>query len=376
MSLALSTLIFEWRRYMAAVISLAVAGVLMLALAGMFVGIIKSFTATVDRSRAQVIILSASTDSFSGPGGGESLPARVMPLIYRHPEVTDVADMQQGFGSFYGPGATQPSFTNIMVVDTSPNAVTLPDDFTDDMRRILDVPYNIAVDRSAVGSLGVKKGDLATINGRTVRIALIVKGYANTQAANVVMSRQTFRLLGQYNDDQVGMLMVRIKDPARADQVRDELNAMADGQYRAWTKPELSAAMAKDLLSDGFIAQILGFLNTIGFFIGVVITWQTLRGAILSNIKEFASMRALGASLGDLRLVIIELSIWVGVFGIAMAALAMSGLTAIAGMVNIPMGFQPQLLIQTAILLLLISIGSGMLTLGALNKGDPADLLR
>ena len=33
--------------------------------------------------------------------------------------------------------------------------------------------------------------------------------------------------------------------------------------------------------------------------IGVVITWQTLRGAILANIKEFASLRALGVSIGQ-----------------------------------------------------------------------------
>jgi putative ABC transport system permease protein len=36
MSLALSTLLYEWRRYLAAIIALALAGVLMLALGAMF----------------------------------------------------------------------------------------------------------------------------------------------------------------------------------------------------------------------------------------------------------------------------------------------------------------------------------------------------
>jgi len=36
LSLALSTLIYEWRRYLAAVIALAVAGLLVLAMTGMF----------------------------------------------------------------------------------------------------------------------------------------------------------------------------------------------------------------------------------------------------------------------------------------------------------------------------------------------------
>ena len=49
MTLALSTLIYEWRRYLAAVIALAVAGLLVLAMTGMFMGMSKSFTAPVDR---------------------------------------------------------------------------------------------------------------------------------------------------------------------------------------------------------------------------------------------------------------------------------------------------------------------------------------
>ena len=39
MSLALATLLYEWRRYMAAVVALAFSGLLVLAQVGMFVGI-------------------------------------------------------------------------------------------------------------------------------------------------------------------------------------------------------------------------------------------------------------------------------------------------------------------------------------------------
>jgi putative ABC transport system permease protein len=375
-SLALSTLIYEWRRYLAAVIALALAGVLMLALSAMFIGILQSFTATIDKSRAQLIILPVKARSLGGPGGGTALPKRVVPLVYRHPEVVEVQDLPGDFGQFYGPGQTAPTMVNVMVVDPSENGVTLPDDFTDSMRKAIEPPFNVGVDKSALKQLGVKLGDEAMLSGRTVRIGLILDGYANSQAPNVVMSRQTQRLMGRANDEQLGLLMVRIKDPARADQVRDELNKMADGQYRAWSKKELSAATIRDAMSQGLLAIILGFMSVVGFVIGVVITWQTLRGAILANIKEFASLRALGVGMGDLRAVVMELSFWVGVLGIVMSGVLMLGITIAAKSYNIPMGFQVGSLIQTALLLLLISIGSGALTLGALKKGEPADLLK
>ena len=377
MSLALSTLLFEWRRYLAAVIALA--GVLMLALSAMFIGILQSFTATIDKSRAQVIILPAAASSLGGPGGGGgALPKRTVPLIYRHPEVVEVQDLPGDFGRFFGPGQTNPTMVNVMVIDTSPNGVTLPDDFTDDMRRAIEPPYNVGVDSSAVKQLGVKLGDEASINGRTVRIALIMDGYANSQAPGVVMSRQTQRLMGSANDDTYGLLMVRIKNTSEKDikRVVDELNAMADGQYKAWAKEALAAATVKDAMSEGLLAIILGFMSIIGFVIGVVITWQTLRGAILANIKEFASLRALGVSIGQLRGVVMELSFWVGILGIAASAVLMVGITFLAKSANIPMGFELGSSIQTGVLLLLISIMSGALTLGALKKGEPADLLK
>jgi putative ABC transport system permease protein len=374
MSLALSTLIYEWRRYLAAVMALALAGVLMLALSGLFVGLLSSFTAVIDRSRGQLIIMMADATSMAGPSSG--LPARVLPLIYRHPDVVEVRDLPGDFGRFLGPGETEPKMVNIMIVDTAPDSVTLPIDFSESLRTSLSVPFNIAVDTSALRQLGVEVGDEASLNGRTVRVAALLTNYPNMQAPNIVMSRQTHRLMAAVNDSQIGQLMVRVRNPAEAERVRDELNTMADGQYRAWTKTELSRETLRAVMQEGLIATMLGFASSLGFIIGVAITWQTLRGAILANIKEFASLRALGVSMGDLRWVVIELSFWVGVAGVALSGVMMAALTFVAGANGVPMAYQPPSLIQTGILLLLIAVGSGALTLGALNKGEPADLLR
>ena len=110
MSLALSTLIYEWRRYLAAIIALALAGVLMLALGAMFIGIMQSFTATIDKSRAQLIILSPKARRWAAGRAAAAgpLPKRVVPLIYRHPDVVEVQDLPDDFGRFFGPGKPTP----------------------------------------------------------------------------------------------------------------------------------------------------------------------------------------------------------------------------------------------------------------------------
>src|SRR5262245_34873556 len=107
MSLALSTLLYEWRRYLAAAISLALAGVLMLALSSFLIGMLNTMTVTIDRSRAEIVVMQADSVSIGPGGGGASLPRRVMPLVYQHPDVVEVQDVPGTMGQFFGPGATE-----------------------------------------------------------------------------------------------------------------------------------------------------------------------------------------------------------------------------------------------------------------------------
>ncbi|MHB8285145.1 MAG: ABC transporter permease [Caulobacteraceae bacterium] len=379
MSLALSTVIYEWRRYLAAVVALAFSGVLILAQVGMFMGMGKAFTATIDRSRADIFVLAPKANSLIG--GPSGLPRRIEPLVYMDPEVVEVADMADNDAPF----ANQPKdgkprkreWSQIESVDTEPGALTLPVDFTEDVRQALEEPYAVAIDQTALARLGVKLGDTASLNNKTVYVRAILHGYPNLNQPSVVVSRQTFRLLKLISNEQrTGPLMVHIRDPARAEIVRDHLNAISKGDYRAWTKAELSLANDQEMMHNQIIGVMLGFSVFLGALIGIGITSQTLRGAILANIKEFASLRALGVSMGSLRTVVVELSVWVGVAGLIMTGLMLAGVSFLAKAGGVPMAFQLGQIIMTGLLLLAISVGSGIMSLGVLKKSQPADLLR
>ena len=403
MPLALATVLYEWPRYMAAVVALAFSGLLVLAQVGMFVGIGKAFTATIDRSRADLMILPAKSESLINTGG---MPRRVMPLIYSHPEVIAVSDIDDDNGLFSNLGVDAPEdkaakdgttkdaaakataaqdngkkkkreWVQITAIDTARNGLTLPTDFSEDLRLTLAEPFAVAVDKSALDRLGVKLGDKAAIDGHAVRVAAITTNYPNLMQPGVIVSRQTLRLLGKARpSNRVGPMFVRIRDPARAVQVRDQLNAIADGRFRAWTRSDLSKANDKAMMKDQFIGIMLGFSMALGLLIGVGITSQTLRGAILANVKEFASLRALGVSMGSLRWVVLQLSFWVGVAGLALTGVLVTAVASFARVNGLPMSFPLSNIISTSIFLLIIALGSGVLALGVLKKSQPADLLR
>jgi len=380
MSLALATLLYEWRRYTAAMVALAVAGLLILAQVGMFTGIVKGVTATLDRSRADIIIMPAKMESLINSGGG-SLPARLQPQMYMHPEVVEVADWDIDGGRWVnhpkdGKKAVT-TFVDVNMVDTRPGAVTLPIDFSEDTRRALMEPYAIAIDESQLKRLGVKLGDEASLNGKTVRVRAILTGYPNINNASVTVSRDTLRLLGMAaKGGKTGPLLVRVRDPARSAIVRDQLNATANKTYRAWTRSELAEANQGALMKEQIIGIFITATVIIGAFIGCAITSMTLRGAILSSIKEFASLRALGVPMNALRGIVFELSLWVGVAGFVVTVGLMVGVWLLALKFGVPMGFPLSWDIGVAVLLLIIAGVSGLFSLGVLKRSQPADLLR
>lgn len=375
---------------MAAVMALALSGLLVLAMTGVFIGIGKGFTATIERSSADIIIMQPGATSLMG--GPSGVPRRFIPLAYRNPQVIEVQPLDGAGGSFQSvknvdptmsqaerarQGAPKQEFVQASIIDTTPGAVTIPTDYSQDLVDALRQPYTVAIDETAVTKLGVKLGDKALYNGQTVTVVGITRGYPNMMQANIVMSRDTLRMLGQADTGpRVGPLMIKLRDPAQAQLVAAQLNTLGDGQWKAWTRQELADANAGAMFEEGILVIIIGGCVVLGTIIGVAITWQTLRGAIMANIKEFASLRALGVGMGSLNRIVMELSFWVGLVGVA-AAIGLTLLVQMLAMANaVIIALPPILLIIVGGGLVVIAMLSGLLSLGILKNSQPADLLR
>jgi putative ABC transport system permease protein len=383
MSLALATLIYEWRRYMAAIVALAFSGMMVLVMLGLFTGIIHADFATTERSRADIFILPVKVASLVN--SDPTLPARVQPQIFLNPHVTEVRSLEEIFGSWVNtppPGAKQvQKFVSVWAVDPLPGAVTLPVDYTEDQRIALMEPGAIAIDASNLAALGVKLGDKASINGHTVRVRTILHNYQSLEQPTIVASRDTLRRLSRASatgngTGDTGPLMVRIDSPLLVDKVTAELNASSHGAYRAWTRTQFNQANENAVMSQQIVGVMLVFLTVMAILIGVGITSQTLRGAILSNIREFASLRALGISMFSLRWIVVEMSIWSGVAGIGVAGLITWLATVAAGSAGLPLVIRPQPALLICLMLMVIAVVSGALAMGVLKHSQPADLLR
>jgi putative ABC transport system permease protein len=379
MSLALATLVYEWRRYMAAVLALALSGTMVLVMQGLFTGIVHTVFATTERSRADIFIMPVKTPTLVQSNA--SLPDRVEPLIFLNPHVTEVRSFEGGGGLWVNmprPGEKQvQKFVQVWGIDPIPGAVTLPTDYDEATRVALMEPGAAALDASVLKTLGVQLGDKASFNGHTVWVRAILHNYQDVDQTDIVMSRDSMRLIGVgARDGYTGPLMVRIDDPANARLVCDQLNAIAHGAYHAWTREEFNRANERAVLAEQIVGVLLIFLNIMSVVIGIGITSQTLRSAVISNIREFASLRALGISMGSLRLIVMELSAWAGVVGIGVAGVITWLASLAANGAGLPLVLRAGPSFTVCVMMMGIAIASGALAMGVLKHSQPADLLR
>ena len=120
----------------------------------------------------------------------------------------------------------------------------------------------------------------------------------------------------------------------------------------------------------------LGFAALLGFVVGAVITSQTLYAAVISSLREYAVLRALGIPGSRIRRLVMAQSFWIGMFGMILALPVAMGVAWLAWRVNIEIDLSPLLLGMTAALTLLMGEVSGLWAIRSIRQADPVTLLR
>jgi putative ABC transport system permease protein len=113
---------------------------------------------------------------------------------------------------------------------------------------------------------------------------------------------------------QVSFLLVRTAAGLDPIAIRDALRARFP-DVDVWTKPEFAAKSRQFWLVQTGAGGALSLAAVLGFCIGLVVVAQTIYSITAENIEEYATLKAMGASNGDIRAVVLIQSLTCGVVG-------------------------------------------------------------
>jgi putative ABC transport system permease protein len=370
-SLARRTLLHDWRRFAAAIAALALSGMLMLVQLGLMYGMFDTFTVVMRKAHADLWVTSPDVESFEL---SLDVPARFEGRFWAHPDVLDVAPLGQTQGVWRRGAIKQ--VAQIIEVPTRADSAASLDGFTPDLLAALREPGAVVLDRVDAGKLGARAGEFAEINSHRVHVVGTVEGYRAAFGAYVFASHATMRFLGA--DEWANpYYLLRLRDPARAQIVREQLRPRdASAPYTVWLPADLAHQSQLYWLLDSGSGVSFGFSVVIALLVGLGVTSQTLRGAVLGQLRELAALRALGIGVARLRGLVVEQAAWVGVAGVGVMLVLTAALWSLAHIVHVALSFPIWTVIGAILFVIFIALGSSVASMGVLYRTQPAELLR
>ncbi|MGH8214925.1 MAG: ABC transporter permease [Rhodanobacteraceae bacterium] len=371
--LARKTLVHEWRRFLPAMLAVAFSGLLLLMQAALVFGIFGSTAVYITASDAEVWVGYPGTRSIEL---GRPIAPRARTALLMDPGVARVEPFAWIDGDWRGPAGTGGVSVFVSGISTQADGMIFSDVLSPAQRASLKEPFAVIVDRADLPKLGVPIGGRALVNGQLVRIVGVASGIRALGGVNVIASLDTARAL---DDDtggsEVAYYVAKLKPGANAAAVAARIDEGATG-YAAWTASSFARRAVLYWMFQTGAGLGVVFLAIVVFIVGAIITSQTLMGAIAGSVREYATLHALGVSLGSLRRVVLEQAAWIGVCGLLAGVVLSVGLIELARTQDVPVALNVPAWLLCAALVLGIALVSGIAAVRALRRADPALLLR
>lgn len=372
-SIARSMLLFDWRRYLAAVLAVTFSGLLVIVQLALLLGMFSTVSVVIDQSKADLWIGYRNTQSVDL---GRAIARESDARAWAHRGVTRVERYASAFGDLRRDDGV-PVSVIIHGIDASPGALAFAKLLSPAQRALLRTPNAILIDAADTGKLGARVGSVIEINSKRTTIVGVVEGLRAIGGVNVVASLATARTLAPETADLPTFVLVGLKPGYASDVVAREIaDTTSVPRYSVWTATDFSIRSQTYWLLESGAGIGSGFASLLALLVGLVITSQTLSAAILASIKEFAALRALGVSQTALRAVVIEQASWVGLVGLTLTALLTVGVGWLGNVGRIAMSYPWWMLLTSAGALMSIAVISGLLALRPLLQAEPASLLR
>lgn len=229
-------------------------------------------------------------------------------------------------------------------------------------------------DAKALG--GLKEGDYFEINGKKVYNAGLtrgVRGFGGGAYAFTTIERA--RYLTNFSPDKVSFYLVKWESNTSPDSVVQTINRSING-VRAWKADDLAQTTLKTVLATNGIAASFGSLITFAIISGLVIIGLTLYSAAIDRIKDYGTLKAIGATNRYISRLILMQAFLFAIAGYIVGRLLVEGfrfgIAQSGTLFYFPDWFDYALFAVT----LFISLGGSLFAIRRINSLEPAQVFR
>ncbi len=334
-SIARKNLLEDIPRFLVAQVGIMFAVSLVTIQTGLQAGFTRSTSLLIDQSQADIWVSAQNMEHLG----------LAMPMPYeRLEQAADIAGVEKAEaviirGAVWGqPAANRVASTTLIGAD--PTGLLLSSmTVTQGTLADLNQPYTVMVDAASAKALNVSmvgdRGLLASLPARTVGFtkgtqsivfeSLIISSLENANAyiksplpttslTDVAVKPIPSDPEELTTTDTITYILIKAEPGADLAALRQRLEGELSN-VRAYTKAEMASQTQRYWEQRSGIGFILGMGAVVGIVVGVIIVGQILYSSVSDHLKEFGTLKAMGASNWFIYSVIVEQALWMAILG-------------------------------------------------------------
>ena len=213
------------------------------------------------------------------------------------------------------------------------------------------------------------------INGKRVQVALQTRGARGFGATYMFTTVSRARALGNIPNSKVSAYLVDLEEGADPVTITDQINRSMSG-IRAWIKKDFSRATVSTILGSSGIAFSIGTLIIFATISGIVIIGLTMYSAAVDRLRDYGTLKAIGANNSYIRNLILIQALLFAFIGYSVGILLLQGFRN--GIANSGVLFDYSLAIKIGffVVTMFISLGGAIFAMRRIGKLEPASIFR
>ncbi|NSW93619.1 MAG: ABC transporter permease [Bacteroidales bacterium] len=214
------------------------------------------------------------------------------------------------------------------------------------------------------------------INGKRAIIKVQTKDARGFGGSFFYTTLSRARFYGNFPDDKVSAVAVKVKEGYPVEKVRDEINSLLP-LVNAWKTEDLKSSTVRFIVISSNIGSSIGSLVIFAIISGFFIIGLTLYSSAMDRVKDYGTLKAIGATNGYITRLIIVQSLIFAVTGFILAWMLLEGFRAGVKNAGLIINISPLLLGGLFMITFLISVGSALFfSVRTINSVEPASVFR
>jgi putative ABC transport system permease protein len=221
----------------------------------------------------------------------------------------------------------------------------------------------------------VNLGHRIEINGKEAFIRLQTKNARGFAGSFFYTTLSKARFFGNFPENKISAIAVQVRLGDDIAKVVDRINATIYGA-KAWNAEELQRTTIKYITISSNIGTSIGSLVVFAFISGFFIIGLTLYSSALDRIKDYGTLKAMGATNGYVRRLILVQSFLFAIIGFVFALLLLFGFSKGVASAGLVVKFTAIELLGLFLVTFIISVGGSLFAIRKINSVEPASVFR